>query len=135
MSPYRKWYNEWIKKNAKGKVLDVGKSTTWDYGFSTIDTNKDLKPDFIGSIEQTDFKDKEFDLVLCNGMYEHVSDPQAMINECLRIGKKVLFGFVGKGYEPYKNNWKYYDNSNFKHDYRKDFGDKYHFFLCSTISK
>lgn len=75
----RYWYNEWVEKNANGKVLDVGKSKYWEYGFPTIDTNKELNPTYTGSIENTEFKDKEFDLVLCNGMYECVDNPQKMI--------------------------------------------------------
>lgn len=131
-SPYRLWYNDWVAKNAKGKVLDVGKSTYWDYGFPTLDTNPELKPTYIGNIEHTSFPEKCFDLVLCNGMYEFVSDPQKMVDEVLRIGNKAIFGFVGKDYKPYKKNWKFYEGK--EHipfiKEKKDFNKEYHFIIC-----
>lgn len=133
-SPYRLWYNDWVKKNAKGYVLDVGKSTYWDYGFPTIDTNKGLNPTFVGNIEDTAFPKETFDTVLCNGMYEFVEIPQKMINECLRItkrGGKVIFGFVGKDYKPYKNPWKFYEGKEYIPNHiRKDFNNEYHFIIC-----
>lgn len=131
-SPYRLWYNRWVSKNAKGKVLDVGKSTSWDYGFPTLDINKELKPTFIGNIEDTAFPDGYFDVVLCNGIYEYIDNPQKMIDECLRICKgTVIFGFVGRDYKPYKKNWKYYEGKEKlpKHE-MVNFGNKYHFIIC-----
>jgi len=127
----RIWYNDWISKNAKGNVLDVGKSIHWDYGFKTIDINKELNPTHLGNISETDFPDNMFDLVLCNGMYECVDDPQKMVDEVIRISKKAIFGFVGKNYEPYKSDWKFYDNNiKFKGKVeKKDFND-YHFIIC-----
>jgi hypothetical protein len=49
-SPNRIWYNEWVEKNAKGNVLDVGKSKFWDYGFPTIDIVKGLNPTYAQDI-------------------------------------------------------------------------------------
>lgn len=129
---YRLWYNDWVAKNAKGKVLDVGKSKYWEYGFPTIDINPRMKSTYIGNIEKTDFKDGEFDMVLCNGMYELVDNPQKMIDEVLRITKKTaIFGFVGKNYKPYRRQWKFYiGNEHFPPHIRKDFGEEYHFIIC-----
>lgn len=130
-SPYRIWYNDWVKQNAKDNVLDVGKSVYWDYGFPTLDNNNTLKPTFVGNIEKTNFPEKYFDLVLCNGMYECVDNPQAMIDEVLRIGKKAIFGFVGKDYKPYKDNWKFYDNEAIPFTKEtKNFNNEYHFIIC-----
>ena len=133
-SPSRLWYNKWVEKNAKGKVLDVGKSTYWDYGFPTLDINRDLNPTFIGNIKKTSFPDKTFNLVLCNGMYEFVDDSQKMIDEVLRIGEKAIFGFVGKEYKPYKKEWKFYEGKERlpKHT-KKDFDNKYHFIICDSL--
>lgn len=132
----RLWYNDWVEKNAKGKVLDVGKSKFWDYGFPMIDINPKLNPTFIGNIEKTDFKDNEFDMVLCNGMYECVTYPQKMVDEVMRIlkpGGQVIFGFVGRKYYPYKKNWLFYEKGDI--DFKgvikeKDFDNKYHFIIC-----
>jgi SAM-dependent methyltransferase len=134
-SPYRKWFNKWVEKNAKGKVLDIGKSPQWDYGFPTIDINPSLKPTFTGNIEKTSFPSDTFDTILCNGMYEHVSNPQMMIDEVMRILKPrgtVIFGFVGKDYPPYKPDWNYYDNETpLKGEKeKKDFDNKYHYIVC-----
>lgn len=131
-SDFRIWYNKWVEKNAKGRVLDVGKSQYWDYGFPTIDTNKELKPTFVGDIQKTSFPDNTFDLVLCNGMYEFVDNPQKMVDEVMRIGIKAIFGFVGRGYKPYKENWQFYEGDiKFKGVIeKKDFDNKYHFIIC-----
>lgn len=131
-SPSRLWYNKWIEENAFGVVLDVGKSQYWDYEFPTIDTNKKLKPTFVGNIEKTDFNDNSYDVVLCNGMYEVVDSPQKMIDEVMRITRGVaIFGFVGKGYKPYRKPWKYFDGEEKLPPHEKvDFGNKYHFLIC-----
>jgi hypothetical protein len=131
-SQYRLWYNDWVKKNARGLVLDVGKSKFWDYGFITLDINPKLNPTYVGDIQDTKFLDEAFDVVLCNGMYECVKNPQAMIYEVLRITKKTaIFGFVGKGYKPYKKDWNYYDGyEELPEHTRKNFGDEYYFIIC-----
>jgi ubiquinone/menaquinone biosynthesis C-methylase UbiE len=135
VSPYRLWYNDWVLKNATGKVLDVGKSQYWDYGFQTIDINPTLEPTFTGNIEDTNFPKNMFDTVLCNGMYECVDSPKKMIDECLRItkqGGKVIFGFVGKDYKPYKKDWKFYEGKEYIASTKetKDFNNEYHFIIC-----
>lgn len=132
--PIRHWYNNWVKENASGAVLDIGKSRYWDYGFPTLDSNPKLNPTYIGDIQKVDLPNESFDTVLCNGMYEFIENPQAMIDEVLRITKKggtAIFGFVGKDYPAYKRNWKYYD---FKeklpiHD-RVEFGRRYYYLIC-----
>ena len=132
-SKYRLWYNNWVKENAKGKVLDVGKSKYWDYSFATIDINKGLKPTYVGNIEKTAFPSDMFDTVLCNGMYECVKNPDAMINEVFRIikpGGIIIFGFVGVDYKPYKKNWQYWDKTKKLPGIEKDFKKEYHFIIC-----
>jgi SAM-dependent methyltransferase len=133
-SKWRLWYNEWVVNNAKGNVLDVGKSKYWDYEFPTIDINPEMNPTFIGNIEDTSFPKETFDMVLCNGMYECVDCPQKMINECLRITKQggtVIFGFIGKEFKKYKGKWKYYDNKEFiPATETKNFNNEYHFLIC-----
>lgn len=135
-STYRLWYNNWIKNNVKESVLDVGKSRFWEYGFPTIDIDRELHPTFVGNIEKTSFSDETYDMILCNGMYECVESPQKMVDEVFRILKSdgiVLFGFVGKDYKPYKKDWKYFDNNiDFKGTEvsRQDFNNEYHFILC-----
>lgn len=111
ISPCRKWYNDWVEQNAKGAVLDIGKSAHWDYGFSTFDINPKKKPTYVGDIcGRTIFADDAFDVVLCNGLYETVSDPQKMIDEVLRITKHTaIFGFVGRNYRPYCYPWKFFE--------------------------
>lgn len=132
--PFRLWYNKWIKENAYGKVLDVGKSIHWDYGFPTFDIDPRLKPTYLGNIEKTKFPDETFDTILCNGMYEFTHDPQKMIDEVLRItkkGGKVIFGFVGKNYKPYRKPWKYYEGKEkLPNHIKADFGEEYHFLIC-----
>ena len=136
-SPYKLWYNNWVSKNAKGKVLDVGKSIFWDYGFTTIDINKKLNPTFVADICNSGLTDNIYDVILCNGMYECVENPLKMMDEVyrmLKVGGMAIFGFVGKDYKPYMKNWKYYaediDFTGFKILRKKDFNKEYHFIIC-----
>ena len=140
-SDFRLWYNEWVEKNAKGKVLDVGKSRFWDYGFDTIDTNEKLKPTYIQDICASTIASDSFDMVLCNGMYECVEDPQKMVDEVMRLLRPkgmVIFGFVGKDYYPYKKGWNSYKKGDIKFNNileEKDFDNKYHFIICQSSSQ
>jgi len=134
-SNFRLWYNQFIEDTDLGSVLDVGKSQYWDYGFSTIDKNKKLNPTFCGDICNFEIPSGSYDTVLCNGMYECVEDPQKMIDECVRIAKKmVVFGFVGKGYKPYKKDWHFFE---FKENLPKynviRFNDEYYFLICNKV--
>jgi len=134
-SDCRNWYNLWVKENCRGDILDVGKSKHWDYTFPTIDINPDTKPTYIANIEKTHFLDNTFHVVLCNGIYEFVDNPQKMIDEVLRIAKQVaIFGFVGKDYKPYKKPWKFYEGKEKFPDNVKiinyDFDKEYHFIIC-----
>jgi SAM-dependent methyltransferase len=132
----RIWYNDWVRKNAKGKVLDVGKSRFWDYGFPTIDIDRSLEPTFLGDICRTAFPSDYFEMILCNGMYECVKDPQKMVDEVYRLlvsGGKVIFGFVGKDYKPDNRQEIFYteiDFKEFKIIEKKDFDKEYHFIIC-----
>lgn len=138
LSPCRAWYNDWVKDNVKGKVLDVGKSRFWDYGFETIDINKRLNPSIIGDICNSGLSDNTYDTILSNGMYEFVEDPQKMVDEVKRILKPegiAIFGFVTKNYKPYKKDWKYYDeNIEFGMNIikTKEF-DNYKFIICKKL--
>lgn len=135
VSEYRAFYNDWVLKNARGEVLDVGKSTYWDYGFDTIDKNPKLCPTFLGDIEEAPFPNNSFDTVLCNGMYECVENPQRMVEEVMRIlrpGGTAIFGFVGEGYKPYKKPWHYYKGfiEFIGFVEKKSFNNEYYFFIC-----
>lgn len=133
-SPFRFWYNDWIKNNAEGNVLDIGKSAYWDYGFPTLDINPKRHPTYLGNAEQMDFPDETFDTVLCNGMYEFVDNPQKMIDEALRVtkkGGKVIFGFVGKDYKPYKKPWRFFEGKERLPEHtRVDFDNEYYYLIC-----
>lgn len=138
ISPCRQWYNEWVQKNATGAVLDIGKSDHWDYGFSTFDINKEKNPTYLGDIcERTIFADNAFDVVLCNGLYETVSDPQKMIDEVIRItNRTAIFGFVGEKYRPYCYPWKFFKR---EEDFRGceiahyNLDDVYHFIVVTKL--
>jgi SAM-dependent methyltransferase len=142
-SPSRLWYNEWLMSNNLGELLDIGVSTFWDYSglsycYKSVDTNEKLNPSIVGDICSGLVCSDSFDTVLCNGMYEFVSEPQKMVDEVYKILKKdgkAIFGFVGKDYKPYKRNWKFYeegdiDFKNFEILEKKDFDNNYHFIIC-----
>jgi SAM-dependent methyltransferase len=51
---------------------------------------KDLvrdRPTILGFVEQLPFKDKSFDFVIASHVLEHSRDPQAFLNELMRVGK------------------------------------------------
>lgn len=142
ISENRVWYNEWVKKNAKGAVLDIGKSKHFDYGFPTLDNNPELNPTYLGDICHSNISNNVFDTILCNGMYEFIENPQKMVNECIRmlaINGLVIFGFVGKGYYVHKTTqhrktYRVYEEGSlvFPADIveKKSFGDRYYFIIC-----
>ena len=139
LSPSRIWYNNWLERNVSGRVLDIGKSRYWDYGLETIDIDFRRRPDIVGDICKSYLPSDTYDMVLCNGMYEVVSDPQKMVDEVRRILKpwgKVIFGFVGVNYVPYSDNWRCY-NGDIKFGMEivesKDFPG-YHFIICQRNS-
>lgn len=145
VSENRTFYNEWVKK-IKGEVLDIGKSRFWDYSdipynYKSLDINPDLKPDIVADICNNTLCPDLFDYVLCNGMWESITDHQKMVNEVYRILKPngtAIFGFVGKGYKPYKKDWSYYkdgdiDFKKFIILEKKNFGDRYYFIICKKI--
>jgi len=140
-SEYRFWYNDWVEKNAKGNVLDVGRSRFWDYEFPTIDNNSEMSPTYLDDICKCSLPSNTFDMVLCNGVYQMIKDPKGMIDEIYRILKKegiAIFGFAGTEYIRYDLNkmarWKVYDNDvdfkEFKIINRKDFNKEYHYIIC-----
>lgn len=55
------------------------------------------KPVYECSIEQTPFKDKEFDFVYCSHVLEHVHDPEAACRELMRIGKRGYIECPSRG--------------------------------------
>jgi SAM-dependent methyltransferase len=142
-SEFRLWYNDWVEKNAKGKVLDVGKSRFWDYGFDTIDIKTSLNPTIVGDIQETGLLADTYDTILCNGMYECVDDPQKMVDEVMRLlayNGIAIFGFVGKDYYPYRKGWKSYTKGDIDFDFfeileEKDFDNKYHFIVCKSLDQ
>jgi len=142
-SPSRIWYNDWVSKNVNGLVLDIGKSRFWDYSdtpysYKSLDINESLNPDLVTDICDNTLCSGSFDFILCNEMYEFVSDPQKMVDEVYRIldkGGTAIFGFVGKDYKPYKKNWNFYENNidfkKFKIMEKKSFDNNYHFIICT----
>lgn len=75
---------------------------------------KDNRPFSNCSVEDTPFKDKEFDFVYCSHVLEHVENPGRACDEIMRIGKRgyietpartsdIMFNFTG-----IKNHHKWY---------------------------
>jgi SAM-dependent methyltransferase len=121
-NPIREYYHTLLSL-AFGRVLDVGKSRHYDYGYETLDISRKLKPTIVGDICNAPIPDETYDTVLCNGVYQEASDPKKMLSEIHRILKPngiAILGFNCNGYKPYKTKgewkcwYKYHDEDYLK---------------------
>jgi SAM-dependent methyltransferase len=96
------------------KILDKESKTLLDIGCQDLTfynkikgqystTLADYSPtnDFIKKedVQKLSFKDKSFDIVLCQEVLEHVPDPVVAIKELKRVAKKQLI--ISVPYEPF----------------------------------
>jgi ubiquinone/menaquinone biosynthesis C-methylase UbiE len=61
--------------------------------YKSMDIDEDLKPDFIGSVTQMDFSDKQFDVVGCFEVLEHLPYEhyfQKALSEIFRVANKAV---------------------------------------------
>lgn len=95
------WYQiKEVLELAPGKMLEigVGNKTVNNYlkgaGLEVIslDIDPGLKPDVVGSVEKMPFSDKEFDLVLCAEVLEHLPFEKfaGNLQEIRRVAKSYL---------------------------------------------
>lgn len=75
-----------------GKLKDKYKVTLGDY----FSKNNEIKKE---DIQDLSFKDKSFDIVLCQQVLEHLPNPPKAISELKRVTKKQLI--VSVPYEPF----------------------------------
>ncbi len=66
-----------IGYNAKGLEID---SWVVDFAKKRFDI-----PMFLGAIEDIDFQDEKFDLIIMNDVFEHLPDPITTIKKCLNV--------------------------------------------------
>ena len=87
---------EWIRQNAKGKILDVGSSKghTWlgDEDVVCLDIDLyDMKFPFVrADAHSLPFGDKSFHTIVLSEILEHVRDPVQILKEAKRVGKLIL---------------------------------------------
>ncbi len=89
-----------LKNNEFEKVLEVGSGTIYDSRKYKINCKHLIRTDLKSNVEEgiiqadvTDlqFKDKEFDLVICLAVLEHVFDFQKAIKEIKRVSKNYIY--------------------------------------------
>jgi hypothetical protein len=100
-----RWSSYWhqideILKCSPKNMLEIGigdkvvgsylKNNFLDISYTSFDNNKDLDPDFFGSIEKTEFSDNSFDLVCAFEVMEHLPYEKFLpvLAELHRISKK-----------------------------------------------
>ncbi len=59
-----------------------------------IDADSKLNPAYTVNICKCDLPGESYDVILRNGMYEFVDDPQEMVDEIRRLLKKEGDGYV-----------------------------------------
>jgi ubiquinone/menaquinone biosynthesis C-methylase UbiE len=78
--------------------VGVGSGVVFDYlksqgvNITTIDINKELNPDVVGSVTNIPLKDNFFDVVLCAEVLEHLpfADFEKGLKELNRVSKKYV---------------------------------------------
>ncbi len=79
-----------------GKV--IGMDTDQPAIRAAVDRRAKVQASFVcGSGLEAPFQDECFDVVICNQIYEHVPDPQQMMDQISRILKKNGVCFFGAG--------------------------------------
>lgn len=70
-----------------GNCLEIGSGKRWKYYAASITLNRDssAEPDIIGDAENMDFKDGEFESVICLEVIEHTTSPEKLISEIYRV--------------------------------------------------
>ena len=124
VTAWREVYNDLLEDLAKeypeANVLDIGKSAQWHYdglwkSYKVMDIQPLSNPDILDDFMKHDFGNEKFNIILCYGVYEWVSDIRAMvakITQILTIGGIAIFGFIGRDYEGEKPNGSYYKGEN-----------------------
>ena len=88
-----------LEDNSAWKVVDIASSNAgWKYAdvFTDVNDHSEYyqqkyngeKKSVNCNVENTPFKDKEFDFVIASHILEHVDDPFKFCNELTRIGKR-----------------------------------------------
>jgi ubiquinone/menaquinone biosynthesis C-methylase UbiE len=91
---------EWIRRRVtkEDKILDVGCADNAVWGglpqVTTLDKstrpNEQCFPNMLALAEYLPFKSKVFDVATCNEILEHVTDPQKVLREALRVAKRKI---------------------------------------------
>ena len=88
-----------VRKQRPRKTLEIGlgSGVVQDYlkkrfNHTTVDIDPDLKPDIVANVLDLPFKDKEFDVVLCCEVLEHLpfENFRKALREIGRVGKVAV---------------------------------------------
>lgn len=108
----------WVKEGSK--VLDIGcgdgvlgeklirekKCQVYGVDLDEIAVKearrRGLKTDILDINDGLPFKDKSFDIVICNELLEFVNKPDFVVSECLRVGKVAIIEFPNFGFWFYR---------------------------------
>lgn len=96
-----------------GNVLDIGAGLSPYHTYLTnakitsLDNNKKLKPDIVGSIYAIPREEGTFNSIICTEVLEHIAEPSKAIKECYRVLKRNGYIYIttpfmwGLHYEPH----------------------------------
>lgn len=77
-------FGKLVKNYSKAKIIGI------DYSAKSIKAAKKYGDARVGSIYSLKFKNKEFDLVTCFEVLEHLDNPRKALKELIRVGKIIL---------------------------------------------
>lgn len=92
---------DWIKSQVglSDKILEIGcaENPVWKgtpFKVTTVDISsrpdEDCLPDIVADASNLPLEDKAYDVACANELLEHVTDPQAVLKEAVRVAKKKV---------------------------------------------
>ena len=73
-------------------ILGAILKNTFGIQYESLDVNRELKPDYVGSVQKLPFPDRHFDVIACFQVLEHLPYEvfEQALSELFRVSKKAV---------------------------------------------